>query len=223
MDFTFNIFAFTLIFFGTLTLFLSYYLYRKEGEAVKFFGIMMLSNAVWSLGYGFELASTDIDQVLFFIKIEYFGITTLPFNWFLFCLRFSGRDKWYKKPLNMGLLSIVPIATILLVWTNEYHHIYFKNYTIDHSGGFPVAKFEGGILYFLFTAYFYILLALGNYLLFAKFRAADAMYRRQNYLIMIASLIPWIANISFVTEISPLGNIDITPFAFIATVLFISI
>ena len=223
MDFTFNIFAFTLIFFGTLTLFLSYYLYRKEGEAVKFFGIMMLSNAVWSLGYGFELASTDIDQVLFFIKIEYFGITTLPFNWFLFCLRFSGRDKWYKKPLNMGLLSIVPIATILLVWTNEYHHLHYKSYFMDMNGNFPMISLTPGISYRIFTIYFYSLLAIGSYLLIAKFRRSDPIYKRQNYSIIISAMIPWGVNVTYLLDFTPMGNLDLTPFAFIATIFMISL
>ncbi len=223
MNFTFNIFAFILIFFGALTLFLSYYLYRKEGEAVKFFGIMMLSNAVWSLGYGFELASSSIEQVMFFIKIEYLGITTLPLNWFLFCLRFSGNDKWYKKPLNMSMLIFVPIATILLVWTNDYHHLHYKTYFMDLSGDFPMLSLNPGISYKLFTLYFYLLLALGSYLLIVKFRKSDPIYKRQNYSIIIAAMIPWVVNITYLLGFRPLGNLDLTPFAFIVTIFMISL
>ncbi|RZK63476.1 MAG: PAS domain-containing sensor histidine kinase, partial [Pedobacter sp.] len=223
MDFTFNIFAFILIFFGALTLFLSYYLYKKEAEAVRFFGIMMLSNAIWSLGYGFELASSSIEQVMFFIKIEYIGITTLPLNWFLFCLRFSGKDTWYKKPINMGLLMSVPIATTLLVWTNDYHHLHYKSYFMDLSGDFPMLSLNPGISYRLFTLYFYLLLALGSYLLIAKFRKSDPIYKRQNYSIIIAAMIPWMVNVTYVLGFRPLGNLDLTPFAFIATIFMISL
>ncbi len=94
---------------------------------------------------------------------------------------------------------------------------------MDYSGYFPMVKIEPAMGYHLFTVYFYILLAIGNYLLFAKFRKADSIYRRQNYLIIIASLIPWIANIAYVTGIRPLGNLDLTPFAFVATILLIAI
>ena len=223
MDFTFNIFAFILLFFGKITLFLSYYLYRKEGEAVKFFAIMMLSNAIWSLGYGFELASSTVDQILFFINIEYVGITMLPFSWFLFCLRFSDKDKWYKKPVNMGLLLIVPIATVLLVWTNKFHHLHYKSYVMDFSGYFPMISLTPGISYRIFTIYFYALLAIGSFHLIAKFRQSDPIYKRQNYTIIISAMIPWAVNVTYLLGFRPLGNLDLTPYAFIVTIFMISL
>ncbi|RZK18248.1 MAG: PAS domain-containing sensor histidine kinase, partial [Flavobacterium sp.] len=181
------------------------------------------TNAIWSIAYGLELASSSLAQIKFFINIEYIGITTLPLSWFLFCLHLSGKEIWYKRPWNMGVLSFVTILTTIVVWTNDWHHLYFKSITVDHSGYFPMANLEIGVGYKVFTSYFYVLLAIGNYLLFVKFRSADPIYRRQNYLIIVASMIPWIANIIYVLGIRPLGNLDITPFAFIATVFIIAL
>jgi signal transduction histidine kinase len=223
MDFTFNVYALSLLLCGKITLFLSYYVYKKDGGAVKLFGIMMFTNAIWSIAYGLELASTSLSQIKFLINVEYIGITTLPLSWFLFCLHLSGKEKWYKRPWNMGILLFATILTTLVVWTNDWHHLYFKSITVDHSGYFPMAKLELGVGYKLFTTYFYLLLAIGNYLLFVKFRSADPIYRRQNFLIIIASMIPWAANIIYVAGIRPLGNLDITPFAFIATVFLVAL
>ena len=78
MDFNVSFYSLILIFCGFVTLFLSYYVYKKDGEAVRFFGIMMIANAVWSLGYGFELTSSTLKQAKTFINIEYLGITALP-------------------------------------------------------------------------------------------------------------------------------------------------
>lgn len=223
MDFTFNVYALILLLCGKITLFLSYYVYKKEGGAVRLFGIMMFTNAIWSIAYGFELASSDLAQIKLFINIEYIGITTLPVCWFLFCLHLSGKEKWYKRPLNLSLLLIVTVLTTIAVWTNDLHHRYFKSIIVDYSSYFPMAKIDTGIGYDLFTAYFYVLLAVGNYLLFTKFRTADPIYRKQNYLVIVASLIPWVANITYVLGLKPMGNLDITPFAFVATVILIFI
>jgi signal transduction histidine kinase len=217
MDFTFNVYALTLLFCGITTLFISYYVYKKEGGAVRIFGIMMFTSAIWSIAYGLELASTSLSQIKLLIGVEYIGITTLPLSWFLFCLHLAGNERWYKRPLNLSMLLLVTALTTVAVWTNDWHHLYFKSITIDYSSNFPMAKVDTGIGYGLFTMYFYILLGIGNYLLFSKFRAADPIYRRQNYLIIVASLIPWIANIAYVAGVRLLGNLDITPFAFIAT------
>ncbi|RZK73855.1 MAG: PAS domain-containing sensor histidine kinase [Pedobacter sp.] len=223
MDFVFNIFASTLIFIGVITLLVSYYVFQKKGGAVRLFAIMMFGNAIWSITSGFELASQTLEQMKLFINLEYIGITILPLGWFLFCLELTGKDHWYKKPFNLGFLITVSVVTNLLVWTNDYHHIYYSSMTLDTTGEFPAVKIGLGIAYYIFTAYFYTLLVIGNYLLLVKFRKADPIYRRQNYLIIIGSLIPWAANISYLLGFRAVENLDITPFAFAATLFFVSI
>lgn len=223
MDFTFNAYAITLIFCGIVTLVFSYNLFGKKGEAVRLFGFMMLANSIWSLGYGLELASNTLSQMKLFINIEYLGITTLPMCWFLFCLQLAGKDCWYKKPLNLSLLLSVTIITLILVWTNDFHHLQYKNLSADISGPFPMLVVTPGVWYRIFTIYFYILLGLGGYLILMKFRKAAPIYRRQNYTILIAAIVPWMVNLAYLLGIRPLENLDLTPFAFIVAVFLISI
>jgi len=223
MDFTFNFYSNILVVCGFVMLFLSYYVYKKGGEAVRFFGLMMLANAIWSLGYGFELASTTLRQAKFFINIEYLGISGLPLTWFLFCLKLSGKEHWYKHPLRFALLVAVPAATVLLVWTNHYHHLHYKDYYLDKSGDFPTVTLHEGISYWVFAAYFYVLLAIGSGLLIIKFSKADPIYKSQNYSIIIAAAIPWLTNVSYLAGFRPIKNLDLTPFAFIGTIFLISL
>jgi signal transduction histidine kinase len=223
MDFTFNTYAIVLLACGSVTVLLSNYIYRRGGNAVRWFILMMLSNAIWSIAYGFELASSTLSQIKFFINIEYIGISTLPLNWFLFCLSFCGKECWYKKPLNLFLILIAPITTMIMVWTNSYHHLHYRLIAIDKSGPFPMANITAGSWYIVFTVYFYLLLACGCYLILIKFRKSDPIYKKQNYSIIIAAFIPWVANILYLLGIRPFGHVDITPFAFIITSLFILI
>lgn len=223
MNFTYNAYAIILLACGLATIILSNYIFRKGGKAVQWFSLMMFSNSIWSIAYGLELASSSLSTIKFFINIEYLGIATLPLNWFLFCLHFCGKDCWYKKPLNLTLLLIVPIITILMVWTNQYHHLYYKNITVDTSGPFPMADIDTGLWYQFFTVYFYLLLACGCYLILAKFRTSDPIYKKQNYSIIVAAFIPWIANFCYLLGYRPLGHVDVTPFAFILTSFLILI
>lgn len=223
MNFTYNPFAAVLIFCAFATVILSNYIFRKGGKAVQWFSLMMLANAIWSIGYGLELASNTLSQIKILTNIEYLGITTLPLFWFLFCLHFCGKECWYKKPRNITALLIVPITTILMVWTNDFHHLHYESISVDNSGPFPMVKIEPAIWYHIFTGYFYILLACGCYLILAKFKTSDPIYKKQNYSIIIAAFIPWLANIIYLLGFRPFGHIDITPFAFIVTSLLIVI
>ena len=223
MDFTFNIYAILLLIFGSITIVLCYFISRKGGNSVRWFSLMMLSNSIWSIAYGLELASSNLSQIKFLINIEYIGIATLPLNWFLFCLDFSGKESWYKKPLNLTAILIVPIATILLIWTNSYHHLHYKSYKMAVNTPFPMIDLTPGIWYRIFTVYFYLLLGSGCYLLLMKFRTSDPIFRKQNYSLIIAAFIPWVANVLYLIGIRPLGYIDTTPFAFIITSFLILI
>jgi len=223
MEFTFNSYSLTLIYCGTITLFISYYVYNRDRGAVRWFGLMMLANAIWSLGYGFELASSTLTQIKTFINIEYIGIVTLPLTWFFFCLKMTGKDRWFKKRVNLLMTLFIPAATLILVWSNTHHHIHYKGLYISHNSDFPMAVIVPGIGYRIFTIYFYLLLGTGSYLLISKFRKADPVYKKQNYSILVGALIPWMANISYLLGYRPLGNLDVTPFAFIVTIFLISI
>jgi signal transduction histidine kinase len=223
MDFTFNSYSLTLLFCGTITLLLSYYVYIREGVAVRWFGLMMFSNAIWSLGYGFELASSTLEQMKFFINIEYLGISSLPLSWFIFCMELSGKTNWLKKPMNIGLLMLIPVVTTILVWTNSYHHLHYKELSVNYQYAFPMLHIVPGISYIIFTVFFYVLLAIGSYSLILKFAKADKIYKKQNFGIVIAVSIPWTANITYLLGLRPFGSLDLTPFAFIATILLISI
>ncbi len=223
MNFTFNIYAILLLIFGSITITLAYFIFRKGGNAVRWFSLMMSSNAIWSIAYGFELASSDISQIKTLLNIEYIGIATLPLNWFLFCLQFSGKECWYKKPFNMAALLIVPVITILAVWTNSYHHLHYSSYRMATDTPFPMIDLTPGIWYRIFTLYFYIIMACGCFLLYMKFRKSDQIFRKQNYSLIIAAAIPWLANILYLIGIRPLGYVDVTPFAFIITSFLILI
>lgn len=223
MNFTFNIYAILLLIFGSITIALAYFLYRKGGNAVRWFSLMMFSNAFWSIAYGFELASSDINQIKLLINIEYIGIATLPLNWFLFCLNFSGKESWYRKPLNLFSILAVPIVTILFVWTNSYHHLHYSSYKMANDTPFPMISLTPGIWYRIFIIYFYLIMAFSCFLLWVKFRESDPIFKKQNYSVIIAAIIPWIANVLYLMGIRPLGYVDATPFAFIITSFLILI
>lgn len=223
MDFAFNLYALSLILFGSISFLLSIYVLNNEKGAVRCMGLVILSNAIWSVAYGFELASLTLEQMKILIDIEYIGIASVPFNWFLFCLVLAGKEKLLKKTGNILLLVFVPAVTLLVVWTNDYHHLHYISLKLDESGNFPTLKIARGISYYIFTLYFYILLFVGNYFLIRKFRKSDAVYKRQNRVILFAALIPWIANIIYIIGFKPFGNMDPTPYAFLISSIMIFI
>ena len=183
---------------------------------------MLFSIGIWSLSYGFELSSTTLEQMLFWQNIEYLGIVFIPVFWLLFILKFTGRDKYLTIKNFIWILSI-PVITLLMVWTNSFHYLHFKSISIDFSESFPLLSVEFGPWYYVYTLYFYIILALGVVMLIKEYRNSDPMFKRQNLIVLLAALIPWIANLANLVGFKPMGHIEVTPFAFILTVFMFSI
>lgn len=222
MTFNPNSYSVTLIICGLITFYMCYRIMRRYEIAVRWFGFMMLGITIWALSYGFELSSSTLDEMLFWINIEYLGIAFIPAFWLLFISRYTGKDKWLSKT-NFILLMTIPVITLLLVWTNNLHHLHYKSVSVDRSGEFPLLSIESGPWYIIHTIYFYLLLAWGVFLLIDKFRRSDPVFKKQNLSVMIAAFIPWIANLAYLMGFRPMGHIDSTPFAFIITAVAIGI
>lgn len=221
MHFEFNIFSIILLGSGFVISITSYLIFKTKGSVVRSFGYVMLAIVLWAVTYGLELASPTLDQMLFWINLEYIGISLLPALWIVFVIKFIGREGWLTI-FNTALIFLIPFLTVFMVWTNPYHHLHYAYVDISTSGPFPLLVIIPGLWYKFFTFYFYTMLAWGIYLLVSKFRKADVIYRRQNKMIVIGAVFPWLVNLIYLLDYRPLDHIDLTPFAFIITVLSIS-
>lgn len=222
MNFQFNDYAITLIVSGIATLLLSFFIFQKRVPVVRWFAVMMMCIATWAVTYGFELASSTLSQMLFWINLEYIGLSLLPAVWIVFMIRFVGKSEWLTGR-NMFLFFKIPVMTLLLVWTNSWHHLHYQAVSVDRSGPFPLLAITPGIWYIINTVYFYGLLIFGGYLLIRRFRNADAIFKKQNRIILIGACIPWTVNILYLAGVRPHAHIDLTPYAFILTSTIIGI
>ncbi len=210
-----NDYSLFLLLSGLFTGIMSVVVFSKIGGAVRWFAFMMLAIGIWGFAYGCELFSTTLEQMLFWIRIEYIGIATLPTLWILFIFKFTGKDHWVTNK-SILLLSIEPILTLIFVYTNSYHHLHYSHVSVDTTGPFPLLNIDAGPWYIFNTLYFYFFNAWGLYLLIIKFKTADPIYKRQNNILVYATVIPWLVNFVYLFNIRPLKHIDLTPFAFIA-------
>ncbi|MXV14368.1 sensor histidine kinase [Hufsiella ginkgonis] len=222
MTFQFNVFSVILLVSGSLTLILAFFLLNKRKGVRMLWGLIMLCAAVWALTYALELASSTLEEILFWTNFEYLGIALIPAIWILFILTFIGKGHWLT-PNVVFLIFLDPIITLLLVWTNSWHHLHYARVTLEASGPFPMIGLQKGPWYYVHTAYFYVMLSWGIYLFSAKLKHADLLYRRQNIMVLIGALIPWFVNFMYLVGIRPFKNLDLTPYAFIITSLTIGI
>src|SRR5207302_7684782 len=123
MSWRFTPYIFAVVIAGVISAGLALYAWRRRLMAgVAAFSILMLAVAVWTLGYALELAGGDIPTKLFWLDVEYLGIVIVPVAWLALALQYTGRTTWLT-PRLLVVLAIEPLITVVLVWTNDIHHL----------------------------------------------------------------------------------------------------
>lgn len=194
---------------------LALFVWRRRAAAGGLpFVVLVAAVAIWTFGYAAELASTNLATIVFWAKFEYIGIVTVPVAWMLTALDYTGRKHWCRWR-RVALLAVIPMLTLALVVTNEYHGLIWNTTNIDTNGPFAVFQPTYGLWFWVHTAYSYSMLIVGTLALVQAHYRVSMLYRRQAVALLICAITPWVGNIIFLLRIGPIPTLDLTPFAFI--------
>ena len=190
--------------------------HRKDGGSSAFI-VMMIGIVIWIFSYAAELTLTSLWAKIALSMTAYIGIVTIPTAFLLFVFDYTGRTQWLQ-PQRLPYFLIMPIFTLVMVITNPLHSWHWSNIQLEVVNGFAIGTFEYGILFWLHTAYSYVILLLASALLIRTFMNADTLYRRQVQIMLLSTFFPWLANIVYIFELPLIPSyLDITPFAFFLT------
>jgi putative nucleotidyltransferase with HDIG domain len=194
---------------------------RRPNPGAGLFTWAMLAIGEWSLAYALELNANSFAVKLYWAKVEYFGIATLPVAWTAFVTYYNGWRHWIKARY-IALLLVIPVLSIALVWTNNLHHLMWKNTFLTQGIFFKVLHFTYGWWFWLLTGYSYLLL-LGGMIsfIFGSF-GSPSRNKTKAALLLFSISLPFIANLVYVFNFFRLINFDLTPFAFVITGLILS-
>jgi len=191
---------------------------RRPGRGAMPAALLALAVAGWSSGYAIELAAADLSAKLFAAKAAYLGKAFVPTAWLIFVLRYTARERWLSRR-NLVLLTIEPLVTLLLAWTNESHLLIYRDFRLDASGPFPMLDLTFGVWSWVDVMYSYLLLLLGALVLIQTLVRSPHLYRGQIGTLLLGALPPMVAGVLSFSGLSPFPHLDLTPFAFTLTCL----
>jgi len=189
--------------------------YRAR-RSVKTFFAVMLALDWWLLCSVLENNSTSLATHVFWMNMSYLGITLLPALWLLFTLYYTDKGEWWRRR-GLPLLFIIPAITLVMVWTNGWHHLMWSDVSLDTSVYPPLKIFTFHTWFWVHAFYSYALLIIGFVRLVGLYVRTSGLYRRQVRIMLAATIVPWVANILFIFGVVPNFPIDPTPMAFVIT------
>jgi PAS domain S-box-containing protein len=205
---------FSLFLLGTAILLL-----RMAGSTWRFrskpgswsFSALLIASTLYAAGYAGELCAFEIKSMMPWIYMEYLGTSFLPTFLIVFSLSYTYRSQWLRPSVYFLLFSFSSMI-LLMLYSNSSHHLFYVSTWVDTTGLFPVFMSEKGPWYWPAQIYSGLAVLFSNLLFFMSWRQVGTPYRRNFVVLFIGSLVPWLANLLYLTGNSP-WHIDPTPFA----------
>ncbi len=187
---------------------------RRKSLGATPLAVLGLAVALWQVGYALELMGDNLSTKVFWAKFQYPGIAAIPSAWLAVTLHYTGRSDWLTRR-NVALLAVVPVATVLLAWTNEAHGLIWSGMRLESSASLLWLVLDHGAWFWTFTAYSYLVLLLGIALVSGELLHSPRAYWAQATALLLSAIVPWMANWSFAVGLTPVPYLDLTPVAFL--------
>ena len=150
-----------------------------------------------------------------FEKFIYIGTCFLPVAIFFTGLIFAKTKITFKK--KYLLFFIVPALSLIVLWTNDYHHLFYKIYSYLYLSDCKVGPYM-----IIHNIYSYTLLFLGVIQMVNVASKNSGFFSKQTLLIVVGISIPLITNILGTLKIISMA-VYITPISFAFTMLFFAL
>ncbi len=186
---------------------------RRSIPESKTIAVLMVALAVWSIANAFEAAATELNTKVFWSKVSYLGTHSTPPLYLVLALQYNRRDDWLK-PKRLFLLWIIPLITIGLAITNQWHHLIWRSFRWAEN--FPnTLIYHYGTGFWIGAGYAYLLSTIATGFLISAARSLPNPYKKQAISIIIAAVIPIMGSLIYIAKINPVTPQDISPIHFL--------
>ena len=188
---------------------------KRKKQKNWFFISILVCLLIICIGQMLSIVMPDITGIepVYFDYIVYIGTCFLPLAFFFFGLSYAKtKIKFTKKYL---LLFIIPIISLLVLWTNDLHHLFYVKYSVINN------ETVFGPYFPIHSIYTYVVLIAGIIILINASIRNSGFFSKQSLLLIAGAITPMIVN--FTGSLGVDMSIYVTPISFTATALFFSI
>lgn len=186
---------------------------RRRTRGAAAFSLLMLLVFIWEFFYMFEISTTDFELMKLFLRLQYLAIPFIPVVLLYFVLEYGG----YYRFLNfkyIGLLLIVPVASLILLLTDDYHHLFYIVECMVAVDYIIVRGFEAGLVYNLLWIYSGILYFLSAVISFHIYLSSQGLQKVQSAVLVGALYASLFVEILYQVGVSPFPYLDLTAIIF---------
>nr|WP_246879983.1 histidine kinase N-terminal 7TM domain-containing protein [Bacillus suaedae] len=206
---------------GVLNLYLCCRVLMKRhhySTIANFFVIYAVSVTIYCFAAAFGLAATTLEQMKLSTIIQYIG---LPFSaplGLLFIMKYLGIT--IKKKTYLALFTI-PIISLIMVVTNDYHHLHYRVFEVDPNLGAPFIYMEIGIWYMIYGSFTFACMFVAFLLVLSRWGETDRAYRTQLIALIFGQLVPMLTAFVYLIGLTPPGIDPVPMILWVSSLLYL--
>lgn len=186
----------------------------KNNKLANAMSALFVLLIIWCTGLLLQKASIALGfniKPIYFDYFTYIGICFLFPTLIILSFYYNNSNvKFNKKGL---LLYIIPAISLILLWTNDYHSLFYKVYSVKFSDTVY------GPIFYINTIYSYVLAFIFMIRMINISIKKSGFFTTQTALMIIGSIIPLVVNMLGTAKIINI-SIYITPTLFCITLVF---
>lgn len=196
---------------------LAVYVFNKKDKSppLRFLSGLMIANMIYATSYLFEISAPIRSELIFFLNLEYVGITFIPIFWVL--IAWSYRPELRKNNHDfinkLRILYVIPIVAIVFIWTNFAHHLMYRSIDMEVALPITLLKVERGPGFWVVNGILLFLFIIGFIKILYNLITATKGYKRHYIILTLASIPPFISYLLVLTQSVPY-KLDLSPIAF---------
>lgn len=186
---------------------------RPVSQLQNAFATVLITVLVISTGVILQLVCTSFFNVepIYFENFIYIGTCMLPVALFFVAIIFRNTKIRFKR--KYLLLFVIPFLTLLVLYTNKYHHLFYKTYSTNLS------EMVYGSYFYIYSIYTYGLLLVSIGIMINASLKNSGSFSKQTILIIIGTMFPILVNLAGTFKIWNM-NVCLTPISFSIAVIF---
>jgi len=192
---------------------------RKYANGAIYLILLEFAGSIWALTDALEHAASTLSLKIFWSQMGNFGSSTTAVFFLLFTLSFAQHNKYINKRF-IYLIFAIPVITIILVFTNSFHHLIWTD--VEFFPKTNDSVYHYGKWFWIFVFYEYALVAASVFILFFSVLKFYKTYKNQAIFLIIGAFIPLASSFLYVFKLISL-KADLTPSALILSGICVGI
>lgn len=191
------------------------YVSRQHGSRLQTILVILLYSLLFNIvGYTLEMEAKTQELAMQSVKMTYIGKPFVVFTMYVFVMEYCGVS---IKKSHRNFFYAICVAIAGLVYTNEYHHLFYSSVSYTNDGLFPHLVLKHGIFYNLYSIILLYYFVGMVYVCVRKYRQNDSeIIRKQVSVLMVMVLFSCGCLVLFLFNLT--NGYDTTALAYIVAV-----